>query len=159
MDNEMDAGSSGRDAKGESGYGRVFPGPGSGSYAAPGGTGSKGQGPIGNVDPLTNGWSPPSVNGQDAKVVPMRDFEGMECETEVEIVVTRFTSFGRLAHLRRSLLALPHVSSARIIRYSGFTAFFTVTVAPGTRAGALALPGTRLVSSDGRRIELRVAGA
>ncbi|MBI4261734.1 MAG: hypothetical protein HY658_14355 [Actinobacteria bacterium] len=89
----------------------------------------------------------------------MVNLEAIECQPEVEIAVTRFTSFGRLAHLRRSLLALPQVSSARITRYSGFTAFFSVTVAPGTLAGALAVPGTRLIASDGRRVELRVAGA
>jgi hypothetical protein len=125
-------------------------------------TGATGNGQVVPGPGYTNGWAPPSnghapsTNGQ---VLPMRDDAGVECASEVEIVVSQFTSFGRLAHLRRSLLALPQVSSARITRYSGFTAFFSVSVAPGTRAGALALPGTRLVASDGRRVELRVAGA
>lgn len=81
-------------------------------------------------------------------------FEAVELEPEVEVVMTRFTSFGRLTHLRRSLLALPGVTAARITRYSGFTAYFSVSVAPGTRAGALALPGTRLVDASSRRVEL-----
>ena len=130
---------------GATGNGQVVPGPG---YANGWAAQANGQAPA------SNGHAPAAAN-----VVPMRDDAGVECASEVEIVVSQFTSFGRLAHLRRSLLALPQVSSARITRYSGFTAFFSVSVAPGTRAGALALPGTRLVASDGRRVELRVAGA
>lgn len=133
---------------GATGNGQVVPGPGYANGWAPQ--------PSNGHAPATNGQAP-AANG--ANVLPMRDDAGVECAGEVEIVVSQFTSFGRLAHLRRSLLALPQVSSARITRYSGFTAFFSVSVAPGTVAGALALPGTRLVASDGRRVELRVAGA
>jgi hypothetical protein len=139
MENQTEYGQS-------TGNGQVVPGPGyTNGWAAQQSNGHA---------PATNGHAPAGPN-----VVPMRDAAGVECASEVEIVVSQFTSFGRLAHLRRSLLALPQVSSARITRYSGFTAFFSVSVAPGTVAGALALPGTRLVASDGRRVELRVAGA
>jgi hypothetical protein len=98
-----------------------------------------------------------SNNGQGpADVYPLRDFGNVECHNSVELVVFRFVSFGRLAHLRRWLLALPHVTSARIAGYVNQTALFSVAVTPGTSSSLLVPPGTRLISSDGRRVELCV---
>lgn len=104
----------------------------------------------------------PESNGQrrtgshQAEVHPLRDFGSIECSADVSLVIFRFVSYGRLAHFRRSLQALPHVTAVRIASYSDQTAQFALTVNPGTSSGSLQLPGTRLLSSDGRRVELCV---
>ena len=93
-----------------------------------------------------------------AAVVPLRDDGGIECSGEVELVIFRFMSFGRLAHFRRSLLSLPQVLSARIRGYGDQTAYFSIALTPGTRASSLAVPGTRLLAANGGRVELCVEG-
>jgi len=84
----------------------------------------------------------------------MRDFGSVECRDVVELVIFRFASFGRLAHVRRWLQSLPIVNSVRIAGYVNQTALFSLAVAPGTASSRLVPPGTQLVSSDGNRIEL-----
>ena len=91
-----------------------------------------------------------------ADVRALRDFSEIVCADEVELVIFRFTSFGRLAHFRRALMGHPGIDDARIASYGEQTAFFSLRVVPGTASGALVLPGTRLINSDGRRIELCV---
>jgi hypothetical protein len=95
-----------------------------------------------------------STGGADIR--PMHDVGEVGCETEVDLVIFRFSSFGRLAHFRRSLLGVPGVRSARIANYGDRTALFALNVTPGLRSGALVLPGTRLIGSDGKRVELCV---
>lgn len=98
----------------------------------------------------------PSTNGSRARVYPLRDATEIACDGDVELVIFRFTSFGRLAHFRRALLSHPGVDDARIASYGEQTAFFRIRVTPGTASGALVLPGTRLIASDGSRVELCV---
>lgn len=101
--------------------------------------------------------SPPHPSADSAADVhPLRDASGIECSTAVELIVFRFSGFGRLAHFRRWLTTLPQVRSARIVNYGGQTASFELGLAPGTPSGALVPPGTRLIGSDGHRIELCV---
>src|SRR5687768_13187035 len=85
---------------------------------------------LGSADPLVP--SHRQSNGHSGTVQPLRDFGVVPLRQQVELVVLRFLGFGRLAHFRRSLLALPHVTAARITGYAEQTAFFTVTLAPGT---------------------------
>lgn len=94
-----------------------------------------------------------------AEVHPLHDASGVACQAEVELVVFRFNGFGRLAHFRRWLTTLPEVHSARIANYGRQTASFELAVSPGTTSGSLVLPGTRLIGSDGRRVELCVEPA
>ena len=106
------------------------------------------------------GTHAPTGNGHDAhaQVYPLRDVSDTTCPAEVELVIFRFISFGRLAHFRRSLLALPGVRAARIASYGDQTALFSLSLTPGTSAGSLVLPGTRLIGSNGFRVELCVEG-
>ena len=99
-----------------------------------------------------------SARSTGAEVYPLREAGGVEVSSEVELVIFRFMSFGRLAHFRRSLLSMPNVVSARIRGYGDQTAYFTLAVNPGTRAAALAVPGTRLLTASGARVELCVEG-
>lgn len=97
----------------------------------------------------------PSPRG-GAELHPLRDAGDVECGERIELVIFRFAGFGRLAHFRRWLLSLPHVVSVRIVNYGGQTASFDLLVDRGTRSSALVLPGTRLLASDGHRVELCV---
>ena len=120
-------------------------------------------GPVnGNGHHSTNGHAHHAAGGSPrsagAEVHPLREAGGIEVSSEVELVIFRFMSFGRLAHLRRSLLSMPHVVSARIRGYGDQTAYFTLAVNPGTRAASLAVPGTRLLTASGGRVELCVEG-
>lgn len=75
------------------------------------------------------------------------------------MVIHRFASFGRVAHVRRWLLGLSHVSAARIESYGAGTVQFMVVVPAGTLASALRVPGTRLMDTDGTTVTLQVDGA
>lgn len=93
------------------------------------------------------------TNGQ---VYPLHATQAAPCSGEVEVVIFKFMSFGRLAHVRRSLQSIGAVRGVRITGYGDQTAFFSVTVAPSTPASSLVVPGTRLLSSNGSRVELSV---
>lgn len=91
-----------------------------------------------------------------AEVYALRDFGDVECRGSVDLVIYGFSSFGRLAHLRHWLLSRPHVSWARITGYVNQTALLSVGLQPGTPSAVLVPTGTRLISSDGQRLELSV---
>ena len=73
---------------------------------------------------------------------------------EVEVVVQPFVGFGRLAHLRRQLLELPAVRTARIVGYDNSEARFAVAVEPSASGGDLCLPGTRVQNISGGLVYL-----
>src|SRR4051812_29569125 len=56
--------------------------------------------------------SPRYTNGRSGPRL-LRDYDTVECVELVELVIFRFASFGRLAHVRRWLQALPHVLAVR----------------------------------------------
>lgn len=106
-------------------------------------------------EPVVPSDTPPT-SGRGAELYPLRDVGDVECGERVELVIFRFAGFGRLAHFRHWLLSLPHVTAARIAGYGGQTASFDLVVDRGIRSSALVPPGTRLLASDGHRVELSV---
>ena len=74
----------------------------------------------------------------------------------VEVVIAPFSGFGRLAHLRRALLAIPGVRGARIASYDHSEARFVVDLDDGTSPSRLQLPGTRITHLSTSAIALAV---
>lgn len=74
---------------------------------------------------------------------------------EVELVITAFSSFGRVAHVRRYLQGLAPVASARILDYAPGTVRFLLEIEPGTPSHTLVVPGTDLLDADGPRVRLQ----
>lgn len=87
-------------------------------------------------------------------VTPMRDQSQVVCNEEIEVVVEPFSSFGRIAHLRRSLLHRPGVTRATPTSFAGGRAAFLVQLSGGTVAGSLVIPGTQLTAADQTRVHL-----
>lgn len=79
--------------------------------------------------------------------------------SDVEVVITPFAGFGRLAHLRRELLAVPGVRAARIAGYGCGEARFLVDLQPDTSLSRLELPGTRITHISNSVVALAVVPA
>jgi hypothetical protein len=75
---------------------------------------------------------------------------------DVEVVVSPFAGFGRLAHLRRQLLAVPGVRTARIAGYGPGEARFRVGLAPTASLDDLRIPGTRISHKSSTLVALSV---
>lgn len=75
---------------------------------------------------------------------------------DVEVVVRPFTGFGRLAHLRRQLLSLPAVDTARIAGYGPGEARFRVGLTATGTLDDLRLPGTRISHMSATLVSLAV---
>jgi len=74
----------------------------------------------------------------------------------LEVVVRPFTSYGRLAHVRRAFLAKRGVRSVKIARFAEGQAHFLVDLAPGVPPASMAIPGTSLGTVTASRIVLVV---
>lgn len=79
--------------------------------------------------------------------------------SELEVVVRPFAGFGRLAHLRRQLLNVPGVQSARIAGYGPGEARFRVALGPNASPRDLAIPGTRIAELTATLVTLAVVSA
>lgn len=100
-----------------------------------------------------------SGSGASASPRAAAESDGHLTAPTVSLVIHRFSSFGRVAHVRRWLLSLPQVTAARIESYGAGTVRFAIAVSPGTTASAVTVPGTRLVTCDGASVTLQVEGA
>lgn len=75
----------------------------------------------------------------------------------VVVVISPFAGFGRLAHIRRELLAIPGVRAARIAGYGCGEATFHVDLNPGATTTDIILPGTRITQASDASVSLGVA--
>jgi len=75
---------------------------------------------------------------------------------DVVVVISPFAGFGRLAHLRRELLALPSVRGVRIQGYGRGEARFVVDLHDEASPRDLAIPGTRVRSVSDTAVSLAV---
>lgn len=75
---------------------------------------------------------------------------------EVVVVISPFAGFGRLAHLRRELLALAAVRAVRIQGYGRGEARFVVELHDDASPRDLAIPGTRIRSITESAVSLAV---
>lgn len=76
--------------------------------------------------------------------------------SDIDVVIKPFTGFGRLAGLRRQLLSIPVVLSARIVGYEGGEARFRVSLASNASASDLCIPGTKIVQVTASLVALAV---
>lgn len=95
-----------------------------------------------------------AVHGEHVQSEPRLDDTA-----DVEVVITPFAGFGRLAHLRREFLAVPGVRSARIAGYGCGEARFLVDLQPDTALSRLELPGTRITHISSSVVALAVVPA
>jgi hypothetical protein len=76
--------------------------------------------------------------------------------SELDVVITPFAGFGRLAGLRRQLLDVPGVLAARITGYDSGEARFRVSLSPTAVTSDLCIPGTRISQVTATLVSLAV---